>query len=71
MERCRTATPASKGNLEQLRNPGFNLLNEPEIRSEVGMQFRVAVTIHKGKFALRTWSINAWWDDIEFGKLLN
>jgi hypothetical protein len=75
------------------RDPGFNLLHEAEVRSEVGQEYTVTVTMHKGRlryyldgklihdvtdeapipggrFALRTWSTNAWWDDVEFGRIL-
>ena len=31
------------------RNPGFNLLNHVETRSEVGKEYRIAVTIHEGR----------------------
>ncbi|MHC4402221.1 MAG: DUF4962 domain-containing protein [Planctomycetota bacterium] len=74
------------------RDPGFHLLHESEVRSEVGREYAVAVTfqdgrlryylngvrIHDvedpdplpaGRFAIRTWSTNAWWDDVEFGRL--
>jgi len=74
------------------RNPGFQLLHESDIRSEVNQEYSVATTIWKGRlryyinnnlvhdirdpqplpggrFAIRTWSTNAWWDDIEFGHL--
>jgi len=74
------------------RDPGFNLLHETDIRSEIGTEYSVVVTINKGrlryylddrlihdvrdpdplpagKFAIRTWSTNAWWDDVEFGRL--
>ena len=74
------------------RNPGFHLLHESDIRSEIGKEYTIAVTIWKGRlryyidgqlvhdvqdsqpltggrFAIRTWSTDAWWDDIEFGRL--
>ena len=74
------------------RNPGFNLLHEADIRSEVGQEYSIALAVWKGylryyidgqlvhdvrdpqplaggRFAIRTWSTNAWWDDIEFGYL--
>jgi len=74
------------------RNPGFHLLHESDIRSEVDQEYSVAATIWKGRlryyinnklvhdirdpqplpggrFAIRTWSTNAWWDDVEFGHL--
>lgn len=75
------------------RDPGFNLLHEAEVRSEIGTEYRVALTfvdgrlryyidgkrIHDvtdaeplpaGRFAIRTWSTTAWWDDVEFGRIL-
>ncbi|MFO8015019.1 MAG: DUF6250 domain-containing protein, partial [Phycisphaerae bacterium] len=75
------------------RNPGFHLLHEAEVRSEVGRAYRIAVAVQDGRlryyvdgkrvhdvtdpaplpggrFALRTWSTNAWWDDIEIGRIL-
>ncbi len=75
------------------RDPGFNMLHEAEVRSEVGKEYAVVVTLQdgriryyingkkwhdvvdpeplpSGKFALRTWSSNVWWDDVEFGRLL-
>jgi len=74
------------------RDPGFNLLHESEVRSEIGQEYEIAVTIQGGrlryyldgklihdvqdpdplpggKFAIRTWSTNAWWDDVEFGRI--
>lgn len=74
------------------RDPGFNMINESEVRSEVGKEYEIAVTVQNGriryylngkrchdvtdpkplpggKFALRTWSTNAWWDDVEIGKI--
>jgi hypothetical protein len=75
------------------RDPGFNLLHEADVRSDVGTEYAVALTfqdgrlryyldgkrIHDvvdsdpppaGRFALRTWSTNAIWDDVEFGRLV-
>ena len=74
------------------RDPGFRLLHEAEVRSEVGREYRIALAIQRGRlryyldgkrlhdvadpeplpgghFAIRTWSTNAWWADIEFGRL--
>ena len=76
------------------RDPGFNLLHEADVRSEVGQEYQIAVTALSGRiryyldgqklhdvqdpaplrggwFGLRTWSTNAWWDDVEFGRLLS
>ena len=76
------------------RDPGFNLLHEADVRSEVGEEYDIAVTIQGGrlryylngrrihdvqdpeplpggKFGIRTWSTNAWWDDVEFGCLIS
>ena len=76
------------------RDPGFNLLHEADVRSEVGQEYEIAVTALNGRvryyvdgrrlhdvqdpeplpggwFGLRTWSTNAWWDDVEFGRLLS
>ncbi len=75
------------------RNPGFNLLHEAEVRSEVGQEYDIAVAFYEGrlryyingrlihdivdpkplaggKFAIRTWSTNAWWDDVQFGEIM-
>lgn len=75
------------------RNPGFELLHEEDIRSEVGTEYEITVTIvdghlryyldgkriHNvhdsqplpaGRFALRTWNTDGWWDDFEFGNVL-
>ncbi len=75
------------------RDPGFNLLHEAQVRSEIGTEYRIAVTfvdgrlryylngkrIHDvtdpkplppGRFAIRSWSTTAWWDDVEFGRIL-
>ncbi|MEA3366788.1 MAG: DUF6250 domain-containing protein, partial [Planctomycetota bacterium] len=75
------------------RDPGFHLLHEAEVRSEVGREYRIAVALCDGRLryyvdgkrlhdvrdpdplpggrlAVRTWSTNAWWDDIEIGRLL-
>ena len=75
------------------RDPGFNMLHEADIRSEVGKEYAIRVTVQDGrvryylngrkyhdvvdpdplpggKFALRTWSTNAWWDDVEIGRLV-
>lgn len=75
------------------RDPGFNLLHEADVRSDVGTEYAVTLTfqdgrlryylngkrIHNvvdpdplpaGRFAIRTWSTNAWWDDVEFGRLV-
>lgn len=75
------------------RDPGFHLLHEAGVRSEVGREYRLAVAIQGGRlryyidgrrvhdvadpdplpggrFAIRTWSTNAWWADIEIGRLL-
>ena len=75
------------------RNPGFNLLHEADVRSEIGRQYAVTVTyqdgrlryyldgkrlhdtvdpepLPAGRFAIRSWSTNAWWDDVEFGRLV-
>lgn len=75
------------------RNPGFQMLHEANVRSEVGKEYQVAVTVQNGriryylnghrwhdvkdpsplpggKFAIRTWSTNAWWSDVQFGRLL-
>jgi len=75
------------------RDPGFRLLHEADVRSEVGREYRIAVAIQGGRlryyldgkrlhdvadpeplpggrFAIRTWSTNAWWADIEFGRIL-
>ena len=74
------------------RDPGFNMLHEADVRSEVGKEYDVVMTIEKGhlryylngrkyhdvrdadplpggKFALRTWSTNAWWQKVEFGRI--
>jgi hypothetical protein len=74
------------------RDPGFNLLHEAHVRSEVGEEYEIAVTILEGRlryylnglklhdvqdpdplpggnFAIRTWSTDGWWDDVEFGRL--
>ena len=76
------------------RDPGFNMLHEAEVRSEVGREYEIAVTVQKGhiryylngkkwhdvqdtdplpggKFALRTWSTNAWWEDVCFGRIIS
>jgi len=75
------------------RNPGFNLLHEADVRTEVGREYRIAVALQEGRlryyvdgkkihdvcdpaplpagrFAIRTWSTNGWWDDVEIGRLL-
>ncbi|MGB2822451.1 MAG: DUF6250 domain-containing protein, partial [Phycisphaerae bacterium] len=75
------------------RDPGFNLLHEADVRSEVGKVYRIAVTVQGGRlryyvdgrklhdvkdpkplgggrFAFRTWSTNAWWADVEFGRIV-
>jgi len=75
------------------RNPGFRLLHEADVRSEVGREYRIAVAMKDGRLryyvdgqrlhdvtdadplpggrlALRTWSTNAWWDDVEIGRIL-
>lgn len=75
------------------RDPGFDLLHHADIRSEVGKEYAIAVTIQGGRlryyvdgvkihdvqdaeplpggnFAIRTWSTDAWWDDVEFGRVL-
>jgi hypothetical protein len=75
------------------RDPGFNLLHEAEIRSEVGKEYAIAVTVRDGRlryyldgqkihdildseplpggrFGIRTWSTNAWWDDVEIGRIV-
>lgn len=75
------------------RDPGFNMLHESDVRSEVGKEYEIVVTVQDGrlryylngrkyhdvvdpdplpggKFALRTWSSNVWWDDVEFGRLV-
>ncbi len=75
------------------RDPGFNLLHEAEVRSEIGREYDIAVTLHEGRlryyidgklihdvvdpkpldggrFAIRTWSTNAWWDDVKFGRIV-
>jgi hypothetical protein len=72
------------------RDPGFQLLHEADVRSDVGTQYEIVVTcvdgrlryylngrkLHDvvdpeplpgGRFGLRTWSTNGWWDDVEFG----
>jgi len=74
------------------RDPGFNMIHESEVRSEVGKEYEIAVTVQNGrirhylngklchdvtdpkplpggKFALRTWSTNACWDDVEIGRI--
>lgn len=74
------------------RDPGFEMIHESQVRSEVGEEYEIAVTVQKGriryylngkrchdvtdpkplpggKFALRTWSTNAWWDDVEIGRI--
>lgn len=75
------------------RDPGFEILHEADVRSEVGKEYQIAVAVQKGRiryyvngrryhdvtdpsplpagrFAIRTWSTNAWWSDVEFGRLL-
>jgi hypothetical protein len=75
------------------RDPGFKMLHEADVRSEVGKEYHIVVTVQDGrlryylngrkyhdvvdpdplpggKFALRTWSTHAWWDDVEFGGLV-
>jgi hypothetical protein len=75
------------------RDPGFNLLHEADVRSEVGEEYEIVVTcqagrlryylngvrlhdvqdpepLSGGRFAIRTWSTNGWWDDVEFGRVL-
>lgn len=75
------------------RDPGFNMLHEAGVRSEVGKEYGTVITVQDGriryylncrkwhdvvdpeplpagKFALRTWRSNVWWDDVEIGKLV-
>lgn len=75
------------------RDPGFQMLHEANIRSEVGKEYQILVTVQKGRlryylnghkyhdvndpsplpggrFAIRTWSTNAWWSDLQFGRVL-
>jgi len=75
------------------RDPGFNLMHESNVRSEVDRLYELCVTLHDGRlryyidgkrihdvqddnplpgghFAIRTWSTDAWWDDIEFGRVI-
>ena len=75
------------------RDPGFNLLHEADVRSEVGQEYDIAVTVQGGrlryyldgrkihdvqdpeplpggKFGLRSWSTNAWWDDVKIGRII-
>jgi hypothetical protein len=75
------------------RDPGFNLLDEADVRSEIGREYAIAVTVQEGrlryyldgqkvhdvqdpeplpggKFGIRTWSTNGWWDDVEIGRLI-
>ena len=74
------------------RDPGFNMIHESDVCSEVGKEYEVVVTVQKGrvryylkdrkwrdvqdtdalpggKFALRTWSTNASWEKVEFGRI--
>ncbi len=75
------------------RDPGFQLLHEADVRSEVGKEYSIVVALQDGRlryyldgrrihdvqdpnplpagrFAIRTWSTNAWWDDVEFGRII-
>ena len=76
------------------RDPGFHLLHEADVRSDVGQEYALVLTFQQGRlryymngqrlhdvtdpnplspgrFALRTWSTNGWWDDVEFGQLIS
>ena len=75
------------------RDPGFNLLHEADVRSEVGQEYEIVVTcqggrlryyldgaklhdvedpepLPAGKFAIRTWNTDGWWDDVEVGRIV-
>jgi hypothetical protein len=76
------------------RDPGFNLMHEADVRSQVGREYNIAVTVQGGrlryyldgrkihdvqdpeplpggKFGIRTWSTNGWWDEVEIGRLID
>lgn len=75
------------------RDPGFKLLHEHDVKSQVGREYEIVVTIVNGrlryyldgkkihdvtdpsplvggKFAIRTYSTDAWWDDVEFSRIV-
>lgn len=75
------------------RDPGFQLLHEADVRSEIGKEYEIVATyvdgrlryylngrklhdvvdpdpLPAGRFGLRTWSTNGWWDDVEVGVIV-
>jgi hypothetical protein len=85
----------SKGGWSRVRrDPGFRIVSESPIRSEVGTEYFIVVTlcdgvlryyidgkrIHRfadpdplpaGKFGLRTFRTDGWWDDVDIGRVLS
>ena len=75
------------------RDPGFEMLHEVDIRSEIGREYEIVATIVDGrirwyldgkkihdvrdpsplaggKFAIRTWSTDGWWDDVTIARIV-